>query len=151
MTKHEINATLRLWDTTNEDTFVAAIERQGWRGLPTETWKAVFGRGDAVLKFDRDGNKTYQSATAAEYLTHAYAPPRVRKHLAKVLAYQNGLLIQERVPRVRRNPCMCARSKQLAQELGIRDYSNHGHRNGRILFFDADLDGFDPDHYQQEL
>ena len=124
----EIERVIELWDSLPWHEFHVALKRDGWERDKSGHNKIVFWKGDLVVKYDDDGH----TADEFDYWNRSDE----RWHLASVLAYHHGLMVQERLT-ICAGPCQHRPAKRLARRLGVPDYTHHGvDRCGSLKFFD---------------
>lgn len=160
--KKEINAVCQLWDATPfvrnnayagnprvvAEEFYKGLKRLGWKPIPDDDmgcFKIVYRKGNIILKFLQEQNeKSYrESGMDTEWRIWRRASPYKKRFIARCYEYYDWcLLFQERVPRLCYKYDECKLGEDMASRFRIHDWThNHGHKNGRPVFFDYDSGG----------
>lgn len=144
MDKSEIAEVIQAWNSwSTQDLFMGYLKIARWTRIYDGMWKVVYYKNDVVVKFDREGDRSWACATANEYYQWVRAVPRKRKYMLKPVAYCKGLLIQPKLPHIC-SPvsCDCDDALPIARRLRILDWYNHGRTlDGKLKFFDTDSQG----------
>lgn len=110
------------------------FERNGWKH-EGGTFKEAYIKGDVVVKF----GPTEQLQAEYERWKN-YRGSYLRKYLARVYGFDGKMLIQRRVGGLLDDSCSCDNSRYIGKLIGfVIDWEmNHGHENGKPVFFDTD-------------
>jgi len=146
-----IRIILGLWrDRKDNDSFYRCMVRLGWE--PPSVYeeggfKTVLMKGKLVLKYD---DVDLCGHTEKEWTLYRRTTTFKRRYLAKCYAYEDGLLIQEKLPQRCLGLEACTDAKRWAHRFRILDWGwNHTHRNGHPVFFDYDNMGYGWDAWKQ--
>jgi hypothetical protein len=121
--------------------FGACLARLGFSRAESGCFKDAYTSSDGllVMKWDMcpDPDKTEEHAWT-EFVTWRNSAPRKRAHLAPVIRYHNGLILQKRVKACNDRCGKKLEAMSLASKLKISHWYHHGHLGSGIMFFDYD-------------
>lgn len=145
------------WDTmqgAERVRFMKTLRRNGWRqvvGLKAGCYKDVFILNkELVLKFDSPFDRS--GHTRDEWRVWKKSSVKRRQYYAKCYHYHKGMLIQEYVGEPCKKKGTCRPAQKIAEEIEMLDWDhNHAHRtDGRIVFWDYDLDSDDDTYFDDD-
>lgn len=142
-----IEEAIKIWNATKTETwegrelFGKKIQKLGWSYCCTNAaYKTCYKKGSIVVKFARHPGRTdAHNEVEREFQQWKLVPSKFRRHLPKVHAFVDGMLIQDMVLKYCGSSGCCPKAGAVAKEFGcLEDWGhNHGHsRKGTVKFFD---------------